>query len=109
MSPQTTPSTVEPPQAPAGRDAGLLVSARGIVVRRADAPNKPGAIEVFNTSGGRRTGISADWFGGAEKVECRVQNEDGESWSEVSVRKEGGMYLFNGPSSGTRYALWPVR
>ncbi|MEZ5909601.1 MAG: ATP-binding cassette domain-containing protein [Hyphomicrobiaceae bacterium] len=35
MSPQTTPSTVEPPQAPAGRDAGLLVSARGIVVRRA--------------------------------------------------------------------------
>ncbi|MGD9830005.1 MAG: ATP-binding cassette domain-containing protein [Hyphomicrobiaceae bacterium] len=35
MSPQTTPSTVEPPQAPAERDAGFLVSARGIVVRRA--------------------------------------------------------------------------
>ena len=85
------------------------LSSASIVVRRADAPNKPGAIEVFDTSGGRRTGISADWFGGAEKVECRVQNEDGESWSEVSVRKEGDMYLFKGPSSGTRYALWPVR
>lgn len=85
------------------------LSSASILVRRADAPDKPGAIEVFDTSAGRRTGISAEWLGNADKVECRVENEDGKGWSEVSVRKENGMYLFKGPSHGTRYALWPVR
>jgi len=50
------------------------LSAANIMVRRAEAPNRPLAVEVFDTSGGRETGISAEWLNNIGQVECRVAN-----------------------------------
>lgn len=84
-----------------------FLSPANILIRRTAALNQPDAVEVFDTSGGKEIGISAEWLNHASQVACRVQNEDA-TWSEVPVRKERGMYLFKGPSHGARYVLWPV-